>query len=262
MNENRRDFLVKLGSAALFGLGSAAALNSFLARAVMAELNDANTNQQPIRWGMFVDMSKCADDCTDCIDACHSRHNVPDFGNPKDEIKWIWKSSFKETFPNKNTQFPAKQLTDKPILTFCNHCAEPPCVKVCPTKATFKRNDGIVEMDFHRCIGCRFCMAACPYGSRSFNWRDPRDFIDKLDPDYPTRERGVVEKCNFCSERIAKDKQPSCVETCREKALVFGNLHDANSEIRQKLKTRITFQRKPELGTKPSVFYAFEGEND
>lgn len=271
MNESRRTFLVKLGSAVLFGVGSAATLGNFLARTVLADLGSggaagtagaAGTESQPVRWGMFVDMSKCAEDCTDCIDACHSKHNVPDFDNPKDEIKWIKKASFEKTFPSKNHQFTSTQVNSKPVLTFCNHCAEPPCVKVCPTKATFQRKDGIVEMDFHRCIGCRFCMAGCPYGSRSFNWRNPREAIAKLDYGYPTREIGVVEKCNFCSERLAKGKQPACVVTCPNEVLTFGNLHDPDSGIRQKLKTRVTFQRKPELGTKPSVFYAFEGGND
>ena len=113
-------------------------------------------------------------------------------------------------------------------------------------------------MDFHRCIGCRFCMAACPYGSRSFNWRDPRPFIakDTENKDFPTRTRGVVEKCNFCAERLRVGLLPACVEACGEtKAMVFGNLNDPNSEIRQMLKEHHTIQRNPSLGTHPSVFY-------
>lgn len=261
MEENRRNFLIKLGSATLFGVGSVAAINKAFTKTVVAEIGEKDENSgKHTRWGMFVDMAKCADECTDCITACHSKHNVPDFGNPKDEIKWIWKQKFENVFPSKNHQFLAQQVS-KPVLTFCNHCEEPPCVKVCPTQATFKRKDGIVEMDFHRCIGCRFCMAGCPYGSRSFNWRDPRPHIPELSPDYPTREIGVVEKCNFCSERLRKGKQPACVITCKNKALVFGNLYDETSEIRKILKKRVTFQRKPELGTRPSVFYAFEDSN-
>ena len=110
-------------------------------------------------------------------------------------------------------------------------------------------------MDWHRCIGCRYCMAACPYGSRSFNWFDPRPYISELNPDYPTRTKGVVEKCTFCEERLAKGQAPLCVEACPEKALVFGNLADPKSEVRRLLDARFSIRRKPELGTHPEVFY-------
>jgi len=105
-------------------------------------------------------------------------------------------------------------------------------------------------------------MAACPYGSRSFNWKDPRDPSGKkvvggrdINPEFPTRERGVVEKCNFCAERLAKNLKPACVTECPEGALTFGDLNDPNSEVRALLKSNNTFLRKPELGTGPSVFY-------
>ena len=137
----------------------------------------------------------------------------------------------------------------------CNHCDNPPCARVCPTQATWQRADGIVEMDYHRCIGCRYCMAACPYGSRSFNWENPRPYIRQLNPEFPTRTKGVVEKCNFCSERLAAGKPPACVEACTEKALVFGNLADPQSPVRQLLASRRYMLRKPELGTRPQVFY-------
>ena len=115
---------------------------------------------------------------------------------------------------------------------------------------------GIVIMDYHRCIGCRFCMAACPYGSRSFNWRNPEAFVKELNKDYPRRTRGVVEKCNFCAERVGMGRQPACVEACGEsKAMVFGNLLDPNSEIRKMLRENHTIQRNTSLGTIPSVFY-------
>jgi molybdopterin-containing oxidoreductase family iron-sulfur binding subunit len=129
-------------------------------------------------------------------------------------------------------------------------------VRVCPTQATWKRDeDGIVMMDWHRCIGCRYCMAACPYGSRSFNWQDPRPAIASFNPDFPTRTKGVVEKCNFCEERLARGKRPACVEACPEKTIVFGDLLDPDSEPRQLLRTRFSLQREPELGTSPSVYY-------
>src|SRR4030043_1550809 len=147
-------------------------------------------------------------------------------------------------------------MKEKPMLVLCNHCDNPPCVRVCPTQATFKRaEDGIVMMDYHRCIGCRFCIAGCPYGARSMNYRDPRPFIKKLNPEFPTRTKGVVEKCNFCEERLGKGMMPACVEACPEKALVFGDLEDPRSEVRQLLSSRFAIRRKSELGTGPQIYY-------
>lgn len=110
-------------------------------------------------------------------------------------------------------------------------------------------------IDYHRCIGCRFCMAACPYGSRSFNFRDPRPYIKKINPEFPTRRKGVVEKCNFCQERLDVGQMPACVEACDRGALVFGDLADPSSEIRRILAEKPHVRRKPDLGTRPSVFY-------
>ena len=149
-----------------------------------------------------------------------------------------------------------ESLEHKKLMVLCNHCDNPPCVRVCPVQATFKRKeDGIVMMDFHRCIGCRCCMAACPYGSRSFNWFDPRTALAETNPDFPTRSKGVVEKCNFCAERLAKGLIPACVEACKEGALVFGDLEDPDSEVRAVLREHYTIRRKPELGTRPQVYY-------
>jgi molybdopterin-containing oxidoreductase family iron-sulfur binding subunit len=208
---------------------------------------------------MIIDMKKCKEDCQDCLKACHQVHNVPDLGNPKDEVKWIWKEPYEKAFPGDETvymqEYIDQTLKGSQFITLCNHCDNPPCVRVCPTKATWKREDGIVMMDYHRCIGCRFCMAGCPYGSRSLNWRDPRPFIKEINKEFPTRERGVVEKCNFCSERLAKGLIPACVEACKEKALVFGDLEDANSELRGLLRAHHTIRRKPQLGTMPQIYY-------
>ena len=119
-------------------------------------------------------------------------------------------------------------------------------------------------MDQHRCIGCRFCMAACPYGVRSFNWGDPRKAPKALNPnfptnpEYPTRTAGVVEKCNFCAERLAKGTLPACVEAAGKEAknaLTFGDLSDRESEVRELLRLHYTIRRKPELGTGPNVYY-------
>jgi molybdopterin-containing oxidoreductase family iron-sulfur binding subunit len=110
-------------------------------------------------------------------------------------------------------------------------------------------------MDWHRCIGCRYCVAGCPYGSRSFNWRDPAPHVGEVNPDFPTRTRGVVEKCNFCEERLARGEGPACVTACKGQALIFGDLEDPDSEIRKVLRERPSVRRKVALGTQPEVFY-------
>jgi Fe-S-cluster-containing dehydrogenase component len=207
------------------------------------------------RWAMAVDAAKCRPGCTDCIAACHLAHNVPDFGNPKDDVHWIGLERVEHLFPaevHPRLPEPIKSLS---VPALCNHCENPPCVRVCPTQATFKRADGIVMMDYHRCIGCRFCMAACPYGARSMNYRDPRPFIRKINPDFPTRTKGVVEKCNFCEERLARGILPACVAACREKALVFGDLEDPGADVRRLLGGGFSIRRRPELGTGPQVYY-------
>jgi Fe-S-cluster-containing dehydrogenase component len=222
------------------------------------ELNPTAESLAKIRWGMAVDLKKCwsaPEGCRDCIDACHRIHNVPDMGTMKEEIKWIWTMPYGKVFPESEMEFVAKKHEDERVMLLCNHCDDPPCVKYCPTRATWRREDGIVMMDYHRCIGCRYCMAGCPYGSRSFNWRDPRPFIKKVNPDYPTRTRGVVEKCNLCVERLAQGLIPACVEACKEKALIFGDLKQPESQVRKAIQERVVYQRQPELGTKPKVYY-------
>lgn len=256
MNEQRRDFIRKTGLGVLAGLGVASGLfaESSFEKTVLPAWDEKPVAGK-IRWGMLVDTRTCNESCQECVLTCHHVHNVPDFGSRKDEVKWIWKSPYEKAFPTASQQFQNKETRDRSCLTLCNHCAESPCTKACPTEATFKRWDGIVAMDYHRCIGCRFCMAACPYGSRSFNWQDPRMAIKNPSADYPTRMQGVVEKCNFCSERLVKGLKPACVESCPNQALTFGDLNDPESDIRKLLENNQTMQRKPELGTLPSVFY-------
>ena len=207
---------------------------------------------------MVVDTKACeeAGECTECIDACHLTHNVPKMTDKDEEIKWIWKAPYGKVFPEEEYTFLESDLKNRPALVLCNQCTNPPCVKYCPTKATWKREeDGIVMIDYHRCIGCRYCMAGCPYGARSFNWRDSRPFIEEINPDFPTRTRGVVEKCNFCEERLAKGLIPACVEVCPQQALTFGDLEDPDSKVREILRTKHFIQRLPELGTHPNVYY-------
>jgi molybdopterin-containing oxidoreductase family iron-sulfur binding subunit len=170
-------------------------------------------------------------------------------------VKWVWKEEFRHAFPTEAHEHVDAGLLGKDVLVLCNHCANPPCVRVCPAQATWKRSDGIVMMDEHRCVGCRYCVVGCPYGSRSFNFESPRPYLRWVNPDFPTRMRGVVEKCNFCVERLSEGLLPLCVEACPEKALAFGDLGDPGSIVRQLLHGRYSIRRKPELGTLPQVFY-------
>jgi molybdopterin-containing oxidoreductase family iron-sulfur binding subunit len=252
MGMDRRDFL-KYTSVASLGLA---------AQPIFRRLNAGQLPQEsPLtakRWAMVVDVRKCLhlDGCTKCIDACNLVHNVPNIPDKDDEIKWIWKEPFEHAFEEQEHQYLPVELRGAPLVVLCNHCENPSCVRVCPTQATWKRTqDGIVMMDWHRCIGCRYCMAACPYGSRSFNWRDPRPYIAHQQTDFPTRTKGVVEKCTFCEERLARGLLPACVTECPEKAMVFGDLDDVRSEVRQLLANNFTLRRKSELGTEPQVYY-------
>jgi len=209
------------------------------------------------RWAMVVDLQACRKEhgCRDCIDACHREHNVPALDDTSEEVKWIWKEPFAEAFPGQKHDYLPHDPHHDEVLVFCNHCDNPPCTRVCPTQATWKRPDGIVMMDWHRCIGCRYCIAACPYGSRSFNWRDPRPFIAETNDKFPTRTRGVVEKCTFCDERLSKGQMPACVEACETNCLMFGDLEDPGSEVRKVLSERHAIRRKAALGTAPQVYY-------
>jgi len=254
MNSTRRIFL-KVAGLSLVGLGIKPAWEALSAKD-SSKFTPRPERLKGKRWALVVNPQRCRENCRDCIEACHQAHNVPDFGNPKDEIKWIWTEPFRDAFPGQDHPYIGEGVKEKPVLVLCNHCDNPPCVRVCPTKATFKRKeDGIVMMDYHRCIGCRFCVAGCPYGARSMNYRDPRPFIREINPEFPTRTRGVVEKCNFCEERLAKGLLPACVLACKEKALTFGDLEDPQSEVRKLLRVRFTIRRKPELGTQPQVYY-------
>ena len=254
MDENRRKFLKLVGLGAL-GLTAGKYVKVF-ADDFPSIKHSADTKSAK-RLGMVIDLRKCLvkDGCKACVNACHNTHNVPDFGNPKDEVKWIWKEDYEHVFISKENHYLKDDLKGKDVPVLCNHCDNPPCVKVCPTQATWKREDGIVMMDWHRCIGCRYCMTACPYGSRSFNWREPRPFIKEISKDFPTRTRGVVEKCTFCDERLARNLLPSCVEACSQKCLIFGDLHDPKSNVRELLKENFSIRRKPGLGTEPAIYY-------
>jgi molybdopterin-containing oxidoreductase family iron-sulfur binding subunit len=210
------------------------------------------------QWAMVIDSRKFKSekDVAPLIEACHKIHNVPHWDEKRWEIKWLWATHYEHAFTGTiSTRFIAEEVQHRPFLVLCNHCENPPCVRACPTKATFKRpEDGIVMMDFHRCIGCRFCMAACPFGARSFNYRDPRPALKQTNKQFPTRMKGVVEKCNFCVELLAEGKLPACVEASGGK-LAFGDLFDEKSKVRELIKTHYTIRRKVNLGTEPAVYY-------
>jgi len=261
MDSSRRRILQLLGLSSL-ALTAKPIFNALASEEGPAENTAAKIERGPNamqarQWAMVIDTRKfkTEEEIEVLADACNKIHNVPHFEDKRHEIKWIWGTHYHNAFPGMAARFSSEEVEQKPFIVLCNHCENPPCVRACPTQATFKRaSDGIVMMDFHRCIGCRFCMAACPFGARSFNFRDPRPFIKQINKEFPTRTKGVVEKCNFCAERLAVGQLPACVEASDGK-LTFGDLYDEASEVRELIKTNYTIRRKQSLGTEPSVYY-------
>jgi molybdopterin-containing oxidoreductase family iron-sulfur binding subunit len=256
---DRRKFLKLLAAA---GVGSVAAFEGIdrFGATEAAEIKEHTDSLQGKHWGMVIDVSKfqSEEDFQRIAEVCHVYHNVPQIDDPKKEIKWIWNDDFEHTFAELESHYLSEKIKQQHFPVLCNQCEEPACVRVCPTKATFKREAGIVVMDYHRCIGCRFCMAACPYGARSFNFFDPRPYIEEINPEVPTRTKGVVEKCNFCVERLEKGLRPLC-EEASQGGIIFGDLNDPKSEIRKVLGQNFSIRRKVELGTGPSIYYIFGG---
>ncbi len=276
MEVTRRDFLKMAGLASAGAVVTASSGGLLAGCSPLVGMENPELNKTNL--GMLFIPSRCEyeEGCRECVNACHGQHNVPDHRNKDHEIKWIWKTEFHNAFPGYHeNHILNEKMHHSPFLVMCNHCANPACVRVCPTQATFRRKDGLVLMDYHRCIGCRFCVAACPYGARSFNFKDPREGLpDEVEnPNFPTRTKGVVEKCNFCSDRdihgqFGPKKLPYCVEACmqrkgvehKESALVFGDLDDENSDINEVLKSApslglIPLRRNEGAGTNPKVYY-------
>jgi molybdopterin-containing oxidoreductase family iron-sulfur binding subunit len=260
MDSSRRRILQLLGLSSL-ALTAKPVFNAFAveehAEKPTATIKHGENALKATQWALVIDSRKfeSEEDLEPLVEVCNKIHNVPHLSEKRHEIKWIWGEHFHNAFPGKAARFLSEEVEHNPFLVMCNHCENPPCVRACPTQATFKReSDGIVLMDFHRCIGCRFCMAACPFGARSFNFRDPRPFIREINDDFPTRMKGVVEKCNFCAERLAVGKLPACVEVSEGK-LAFGDLYDPESNVRELIRTHFTIRRKQTLGTEPSVYY-------
>lgn len=202
------------------------------------------------RWVMVIDLAKC-DGCGKCTVACGKMHHIP--------ADRQWLKVYKLGDDHGRTYwFP------KP----CFHCDNPPCTKVCPVGATFKRQDGAVLIDNERCIGCRFCMAACPYSTRVFNWGQPPPDATTEGAAYSPetgfpRRMGTVEKCDFCVEMAAQGQLPSCVTSCGMGAIYYGDENEdavtngtgETVRLRQLLEERAGYQYLEELGTKPRVHY-------
>ena len=261
MNTSRRSFL-KVAGLSAFALSSGMAGLAGTAGAARAQIAPGRYEKgghalTAKRWAMVIDtrLFRGPEDYEPLIEACHKVHNVPHSPGNQD-IKWFWLDKYEHVFPDDMNAHINDKTRQASYPLLCNHCTNPPCVRVCPTQATYRMEDGIVAMDYHRCIGCRFCMAGCPYGARSFNFVDPRKYLSNPvpNPAFPTRMIGVVEKCTFCAERLAAGQMPACVEAAGGKIL-FGDLEDPNSTVRQALAANYSIRRKPNLGTQPGVYY-------
>ncbi|KAB1646654.1 4Fe-4S dicluster domain-containing protein [Adlercreutzia muris] len=191
--------------------------------------------------------------CHTCAVACKIENNLPN------EIWWnrILTDGGSNEMDIPKGSFPDNSIDYLPVN--CQHCENPACVKVCPVGATYKDEaTGIVRQDYDKCIGCRMCMAACPYtGVRSFNWQEPEYMLDYTlgAKDSPAHQRHTVEKCTMCWHRVASDGEPECVKACPGRARIWGDLDDPESDVSKAIASRQYKQLLPEEGTKPSVYY-------
>jgi tetrathionate reductase subunit B len=234
-NQQRRTLLkgglAALASVPLMGLVEAASADRQLA--------------QVPRYGLAVDANRCVEGCSACVDACNEEHGLHGFDAPLTDAQWIRKV----TLRNRSTE----RIVSMPVM--CQHCDDPPCVDVCPTGASFKRFDGLVLVDKHICIGCRYCMMACPFEARSFIHETLTDQL----PAAP-RGKGTVESCTLCVHRIdeGKGRQPACVEACAgagHHALTFGDRNKAESPIATLLREQASRELRPDLELGTGVRY-------
>ncbi len=241
----------------------AAAVVGFVPRATAAAT-------RPHKWGMVIDLDRCTG-CQACAVACRAENNVPIAGEENTEkgraIFWM------SVLTRSEGEYP--RVREEFYPTPCNHCEDPPCIKVCPVGATTQSEEGITQQVPERCIGCRLCEVSCPYTRRYFNWSEPEwpaDWHEPLNPDVAIRPVGVIEKCLFCHHRIraAKDQAraegreltdadvrrlPACAATCPADAIVFGDLNDPESEVSRLKESPRAFRLLEELGTHPKVSY-------
>ena len=220
--------------------------------------------QEGVELAYALDVSRCVG-CRRCVHACVEENNQ----SRDPEIHWI---RVLEMDKDKGIDFahadPYYEADEVPrpghfyLPVACQQCRNAPCVKTCPTGATWTEPDGIVVIDYDWCIGCRCCMSACPYGARHFNWSDPSIPAEELNPKTHVlgnrpRPRGVVEKCTFCIQRVREGRYPACVEVCPTGSRKFGNLLDPDSEIRYVLENKRVFVLKSELNTRPRFYYFY-----
>lgn len=257
----RRRFLGKLGLAAAAagtwqlieltpraGGAPASSMTSGTASAAVADagsrvVTPAVTADK--RWGMLIDSTKCATGCNDCVTACNAEHGLEDTGNPDTDAQWIRKVDLTDSFSGEASSLPM----------MCLHCANAPCVDVCPTGASFKRADGVVLVNAHTCIGCRYCVMACPYRARSFIHED----LTSQKPDAP-RGKGCVESCTLCVHRIDApgDQQTACADACDaagHQAIVFGDLNDPESAVSRAIAEKGAVAVRADLALDTGVRY-------
>lgn len=201
------------------------------------------------KFGMVINLKRCIG-CQTCTIACKMQNNVP--------MGMLWNRVINEGTDNyfsAQGHYPNLTKTFLPIA--CQHCENPACLQVCPTGATHKDENGAVLINYDRCIGCRMCMAACPYNARVFNWNEPVRVpnYNYGDKDVPVRSKGVAEKCTFCHERAARGEEPKCVICCLTEARTFGDLDDPESEVSKLVASGKASTLLPEKGTKPQVYY-------
>jgi molybdopterin-containing oxidoreductase family iron-sulfur binding subunit len=232
MDMNRRNFLkTSVGAAAV----------AIAPGMMLFQVANGGTEgvSNKVRWGMLIDTEQCKSGCNDCVTACNIENGLSG-GTKSTDSQWIRKIEIKDISSGRELSLPM----------MCQHCEHPPCVDVCPTGASMKRADGIVLVDKHRCIGCRYCMMACPYKARSF----VHEPLSDQNPDVP-RGKGTVESCTLCVHRIDAGGQPACAEACVNKAILFGDLNDPESEIAKRVRSVATTQVRADLRLNPGVRY-------
>ncbi len=238
--QNRRDFLKTTTVVA----GMTVVAPGILLYSVSQAYHEGAVSSDK-RWGMLIDINKCSEGCNICTNACTVEHGLTE--HVRDDIKpqWIRKVGLRDKQTGREFSLPM----------MCQHCENPPCTDVCPTGASFKRADGIVLVDRHICIGCRYCMMACPYKARSF----VHETLENQKPHTP-RGKGTVEACNLCVHRIdlGHGKKPACVEACEKTghgAMLFGDIKDPNSEIYKKLREVSSTALRADMQLNPGVRY-------
>jgi len=217
-----------------------------------------------VQFAYALDISRCIG-CRRCVYACVEENNQ----SRDPQIHWIRVHSMEKErgvdFTHSDPYYDPKEVPEEGrfyVPVACQQCENPPCTKVCPVGATWKEKDGIVVIDYDWCIGCRYCMAACPYGARHFNWAEPSIPKAELNPNTHLlgnrpRKKGVVEKCTFCIQRTRAGRYPACVEVCPVGARKFGNLLDPDSEIRYIIEHKRVLVLKEDLNTVPRFFYFY-----